>query len=85
MPNSVIENWYEVYAFLATQPICQWAAQKKWNLLLDSAMAQGNSCLIMHRRKTITLNLPPLYLPWRKECLIGNQPTIIGGHFHRIR
>ncbi len=35
MPTAVIEDWDGFKAFLATQPLCKWSAQKRQELALQ--------------------------------------------------
>jgi len=45
MPNAVVENWDEVYAYLATQPLCQWAAQKQQELKSGQHLERGRQSI----------------------------------------
>ncbi len=45
MPKAVVENWDEVYAFLAAQPLCQWAAQKKKELAAGQHSGHGRQSI----------------------------------------
>jgi hypothetical protein len=47
MPKSVIEDKEQFYAFLATQPLCRWVAQKQ--LEIAQGMHHGSGGSSIHR------------------------------------
>jgi len=43
MPNAVIEDWEQFNEFLAGQPLCQWAAQKRQEIAAGKHSGRGQS------------------------------------------
>jgi hypothetical protein len=43
MPNAVIEDWDQFYAFLAAQPLCKWSAQKQREIAAGMHSDRGGS------------------------------------------
>lgn len=41
MPQAVIEDWDQFNAFLATQPFCIWAAQKRHEIAMGTHSGRG--------------------------------------------
>ncbi len=46
MPTAVIEDWDQFSAFLAAQPFCAWAAQKKQEIAMGRQTGVGRSPII---------------------------------------
>ncbi len=45
MPNAVIEDWDQFNAFLATQPLCKWLAQKQHELATGKHVELGRGAV----------------------------------------
>ncbi len=45
MPQAVVEDWDQCIAFLASQPLCQWAAQKQQEIARGTYHPRGKSSI----------------------------------------